>query len=181
MPEPPLWVVDTSTYTHLWRAGHAYLLEELAPGCMILVPSDVEAEIDRGRDVHPGIGSVGSTAWVRRTVLAEDEVWTQLQVKAALGGDPRQHLGECAVIACAAHRDLVALLDDRAAIEQADLRGVTSHDTLWLVIEAYKRLFNCDRPRTAGVIDDLLCTDMWLPITSGDSVLTWAYEEGLLP
>jgi hypothetical protein len=30
--EPPQWVMDTSAYTHLCRAGHAYIIEKLAPG-----------------------------------------------------------------------------------------------------------------------------------------------------
>lgn len=181
MNEPPAWVIDTSTYTHLWRAGHPYILEMLAPGAVLLVPSDVDLEIEEGRETYSNIGKVDDTSWAQRIFLTEDEVWTQAQVKAALGGDARQHLGECAVIACAKHRNLVALIDDREAIAQADLRGVASHDTLWLVIEAYKELFGRDRPRTAAVLDDLLSTDMKLPIDSGESLLSWAYEMGLLP
>ena len=34
---------------------------------------------------------------------------------------------------------------------------------------------------TARVVDDLLATGMFLPLTSGKSLLTWAYEQGLLP
>ena len=104
-----------------------------------------------------------------------------LQVKAELGGRPHEHLGECAVIAVAAHRGHVAILDDRAAIDVAERLGVTTHDTLWIVIEAYSKLFHEDRERTAQVIDDLIDTGMYLPIPSGASLLAWAYEEGLLP
>jgi predicted nucleic acid-binding protein len=98
-----------------------------------------------------------------------------------MGGGPTEHLGECAVIACAIHRNLTALLDDRRAVVQADLRGVPSHDTLWLVVEAYATLFAYDRDRAAQVVDDLLATDMYLPIDSGESLFAWAYEAGLLP
>ena len=59
-------------------------------------------------------------------------------VKAQMSGQDNEHLGECAVIACAYHRDMVAILLDRAAIEQADRLHVPTHDTLWIVIEAYK-------------------------------------------
>lgn len=181
MPEPRSWVTDTSVYTHLSRAGHAHILQDLAPGGIILVPDEVDAEIQEGQELYPGIAGVGVTSWAQLTVLTEEEVSTQLLVKAAMGGGPTKHLGECAVIACAVHRKLTALLDERRAITQADLRGVPSHDTLWLVVEAYATLFNYDRDHAAQVVDDLLATDMYLPIDSGQSLFAWAYEEGLLP
>lgn len=181
MPEAAPWVADTSVYTHLSRAGHINILKRLAPGGLILLPSDVDSEVQEGRTLFPRIVDPASTSWAKLTVLTEDEVFTQLAVKAALGGAPKQHLGECAVIACAQHRRLTALLDDRSAIAQADLRGVPSRDTLWLVIEAYFSLFERDRQPAIRVVDDLINTGMYLPIDSGDSLFSWAYEEGLLP
>lgn len=175
------WVVDTSAYTHLSRAGHADLIERLAPAGVVLIPAEVSAEIDRGRDLHRGIPAVSVVPWAELTVLTDDEVWTEILVKARMGGDPTSHLGECAVIACARHRDLVAILDERAAIEQALGLGVTTYDTLWMVVEAYKSLFDRDRDRTARVVDDLLETGMYLPVDSGEELMVWAYEEGLLP
>lgn len=157
------------------------ILRDLAPGEVILVPTDVNTEIQDGRETYPEIADPTSKSWIQLAVLTEDEVGTQLRVKAAMGGDPDDHLGECAVIACAKHRNLTALLDERTAIAQADRHGVPSHDTLWLVIEAYARLFAFDRARAVRVVDDLLATDMYLPINSGESLFVWAYEEGLLP
>jgi hypothetical protein len=94
--------MDTSTYTHLCRAGHADLIEQLAPGGIVVVA-------------------------------------------------------------------------------QADRLGVATHDTLWIVIEAYKVLFGRDKAITAKVVDDLLDTGMYLPLKSGESLVAWAWEEGLLP
>lgn len=181
MTEGQTWVTDTSVYTHLCRAGHAEVLELLTPGGVVLVPDEVGTEILAGRALYAGIPDPASTSWTRTTVLTEDEVFTQLLVKAALGGGPTQHLGESAVVACAKHRGFIALLDDRAAVAQADLHGVASHDTLWLVVEAYATLPDYDRDRVIEVVDDLLATDMYLPIDSGESLFAWAYEEGLLP
>lgn len=175
------WVVDTSTYTHLSRAGHLDLLRQLAPGGIVVVPTEVDAEIQNGRDRYPGIVAPEALSWVEQTVLTEAEEWTQLQVKAAIGGGPLENLGECAVIACAFHRGQVALLDDRAAVAQANLRGVQAHDTLWVVIEAYATVFSKNASRAVTVVDELLGTDMYLPIQSGTSLMAWAYEEGLLP
>ncbi|MBU4214193.1 MAG: hypothetical protein KJ792_06010 [Actinobacteria bacterium] len=49
------------------------------------------------------------------------------------------------------------------------------------MVEAYKTLFNRDRDRAVAVVDDLLTTDMYLPIRSGEELFARAYEEGLLP
>lgn len=181
MSDARRWVVDTSVYTHLARAGHAEILQRLSPGGLLLIPDDVDAEIQAGRDSHADIPDPASTTWAETTVLTEDERWTQLTIKAAMGGDRTKHIGECAVIACAKHRGFTALLDERSAIAQADLHGVPSHDTLWLVIEAHLTLPEYDRDRAIQVVDDLLATGMSLPVDSGGSLFAWAYEEGLLP
>lgn len=145
------------------------------------MPSEVVVEIERGRDRYPAIPAVSSVDWAKVVVLDEDEVWTMLDVKAQMGGGPDEHLGECAVVACAHHRGLVAVLDERAAIAQAKRLGVPVRDTLSIVVQAYKDLFECDRARAARVVDDLLDTEMKLPIDSGESLFAWAYEQGLLP
>ena len=173
--------MDTSTYTHLCRAGHSDIIKSLAPEGSVIVPTYVNQEIELGRDKYQGIPAATSVGWAEVAVLTEDEEWTMLGVKAQLGGRHNEHLGECAVIACAVHRNMTAILDERAAIAQACRLHVPVHDTLWIVIEAYKELYERDRDRTAKVVDDLLDTGMYLPVASGESLLTWAYEQGLLP
>ena len=173
--------MDTSAYTHLCRAGHESIIGQLAPGGVVLVPDDVSAEIDQGRDWHGEIPSVAEAPWAELAVLTDEEVLTQVQIKAQLGGTARQHLGECAVIACAHHRSHIAILDDRGAVQQAEALNVPWHDTLWIVIEAYKGLYRMDRARTAAVVDDLVRTGLYLPFDDGRSLFAWAYVEGLLP
>jgi predicted nucleic acid-binding protein len=173
--------MDTSTYTHLCRAGHACIIAKLAPGGVVLIPVEVDVEIQRGRDKYPGIPSSSDTPWAEIAVLSDDEQWTAMKVKAALGGGSEEHLGESAVIACAYHRGLVAVLEERAAVEQANLRNVSSIDTMWIVMAAYKSLFGRDRARVIAVVDDLLGTGMYLPFSSGEALFAWAYCEGLLP
>ncbi len=181
MTDPARWVIDTSAYTHLCRAGHSDLLEKLAPGGVVLVPTEVNVEIENGRAGHPNIHALASVGWAELAVLTDEEEWTKLLVKADLGGGPLEHLGECAVIACAYHRSLTAVLDEREAVAQADARDVRSVDTLWIVVEAYKTVFGRDRGLAVQVVDDLLATGMFLPVRSGQSLFIWAYEEGLLP
>jgi predicted nucleic acid-binding protein len=173
------WVLDTTVFTHLARAGHLDLVRALAPDGTVLVPTNVDDEIEEGRARHPDIPAVSTLDWVELAVLDEDETWTQLQVKAQLAGHPKEHLGECAVIACAHHRGLVAILDDRAAVAQAQVLGVPTHDTLWIVVKGY--LVTGGREAAVGTVDDLLDTGMYLPVGSGESLLAWAYEEGYLP
>lgn len=182
MTDGARWVIDTSAYTHLSRAGHADLLRRLAPGGIVVVPTYVSDEIEEGRLRFPRIPAISDASWASPAVLTDAEDLTVLELKADRGGlSPLEHLGECAVIACAKHRGMVAILDERDAVRQAEERGVRTHDTLWIVIEAYKKLLHRDRAATGQIVDDLLETDMWLPIASGESLLAWAYEESLLP
>ncbi|WP_349829274.1 hypothetical protein [Brevibacterium litoralis] len=174
-------MIDTSVFTHIARAEHLDTLRDLAPGEIVVIPTDVHDEIQRGRELHTGIPDPSALPWLTLTALSDEEVLTQLQVKAELGGSSLKNLGECAVIACAEHRGLTALLDDRQAIAQAKVHGVPHHDTLWLVIEAYATTFDHDRTAAEQMVDDLLATDMYLPVDSGESLFAWAYTEGLLP
>lgn len=173
--------MDTSTYTHMCRAGYGYVIEAIAPHGVVLIPAEVNTEIENGRDNHPGILSVSATGWAAHILMTDEEEWTALRVKAALGGGRSEHLGESAVIACAYHRNLVAVLDDRAAVAQADRLCVKSIDTMWIVVEAYKSLFDRDRTKTVELVDALIETGMYLPFQNGDSFIAWAWEEGLLP
>ena len=100
---------------------------------------------------------------------------------AQLGGGTYDHLGECTVIACAHNRGYVAILNDRAAVEQAKLLRVPSHGTLWIVIEAHNTVFLGDREHTANVVDDLISSGLYLPMKTGASIFVWAFKEGLLP
>ena len=173
--------MDTSTYTHLCRAGYACVIERLAPGGVVLIPHEVGVEIENARDDYTGIPSVASACWAKLAILTDDENLTAMQVKSALGGGLRQHLGESAVIACARHRRLIAVLDDRAAVEQAERLGVESVDTLWIVVQAYKFIYARDRDKVIALVDCLIATEMYLPFRSGTELFDWAYNEGILP
>lgn len=126
--------MDTSVYTHLCRAGYATTIPQLAPGGLVLIPRQVDIEIARGRDNYPSILAVSSVEWARTVVLDDDDELAAMLIKARLGGGVDEHIGECAVIAYAQRRGLVAVLDDRAAIEQADRLGVQSVGTMWIVV-----------------------------------------------
>lgn len=173
--------MDTSAYTHLCRAGYADIIGQLAPGGVVLIPCQVDIEIARGRDKYPSIPSVLSVEWAQTVVLDDDDELAAMFIKARLGGGIDEHIGECAVIAYAQRRGLLAVLDDRAAVEQADQLGVESIGTMWIVVEAYKSLWGRDANAMVAAVDALLDTDMRLPLRDGQEVLAWAYKEDLLP
>jgi capsular polysaccharide biosynthesis protein/predicted nucleic acid-binding protein len=174
------WVMDTSVYTYLCRAGYASLIQRLAPDGLVLVPTYVNTEIENARALYPEIPSAGSSEWAQIIAPNEEEDRTQIQVKAQMGGSIDQHLAECAVIACAFHRNLTAVLGEGVAVKQAQRLGVRTSSILWIIVEAYKTLYNRDRDLAAAVVDDLLATGMYLPFDSGESLFNWAHHEGLL-
>jgi predicted nucleic acid-binding protein len=173
--------MDTSAYTHLCRAGYASIIEKLAPGGVVLIPREVEVEIEKARNDHSGIPSVSSACWASLVITTDDEDFMAMQVKAALGGGKGVHLGESAVIACARHRSLIAVLDDRAAVGQAERFDVKWIDTLGIVVRAYKFVYAMDRDKASAIVDALIDTGMYLPFRSGAELFDWAYKEGILP
>jgi predicted nucleic acid-binding protein len=181
MIKPGRWVVDTSTYTHLARAGHLAILRDTALQGIILVPSQVQTEIDEGRDRYWGIPDPRSLTWVTVVVLDEEENDTLIEVKADMGGSPSEHIGECAVIAYSHHAGHTAVLDERAAVTQAEMLDVASVDTLDIVLLAWRTLFGEDKPAAERIVDDLLGTGMWLPVKAGRGLWAWAWTEGRLP
>ena len=105
---------------------------------------------------------MSSVEWARAVVLDDDDELAAMLIKARLGGGVDEHIGECAVIAYAQRRGLLAVLDDRAAIEQADRLGVQSVGTMWIIVEAYKSLWDRSANAMVAAIDALLDTDMRL-------------------
>jgi capsular polysaccharide biosynthesis protein/predicted nucleic acid-binding protein len=174
------WVMDASVYTHFWRAGHASLIPQLAPGGRVLVPTYAATEIDKDKALHPGIPSVDSVRWAQAIRLNEEEDRTQIQVKAQMGGSNDEYLPESAVIACALHRDMTAVLGHDDAIEQAHRLGVRTCGILWIVVEAYETVYDGNRGLAAALVDDLLAAGVQLPFDSGEELFTWAHQEGLL-
>ena len=131
--------MDTSTFTHFWRAGHSAVLRELAPSGIVLIPSEVNDEIESGRDRYFDIPSLKDIDWVELAILDQDsEYFTFLGAKGEMGGLSNQHLGECAVIACAHHRGMTAVLDERAAKAVAEQRQLDCVDTMWIAVDAIR-------------------------------------------
>lgn len=177
------WVMDTSTFTHFCRAGHVEVLRRLAPQGLILIPDTVHGEVEAGRDSGYDIPSIAALQWVELGVLTPEEEMRQLLIKADIpsrkGDSPRKNLGECAVLACAIHRGMVAAIDDGDARTQARNHNVRYITSMWIIARAYKTLDDVDSDAVERIYEDLVATDMRLPRV--ESFIGWAYEVGLLP
>lgn len=175
--------MDTSTFTHFCRAGHQDILRRLAPQGLILIPDTVYSEVLDGRDRDYDIPDVGDLEWVEVGVLTEQEQDTQLDIKvympSQVGESARKHLGECAVLACAIHRQMVAVIDDGGGRGQAVSRGVRHVNSMWIIAQARKTLADVDSEAAEQIYADLVATGMRLPQV--DSFIRWAYGVGLLP
>ncbi|UGT64179.1 hypothetical protein [Nocardia asteroides] len=180
---PDQWVMDTSVFTHWHRAGHGEILRRLSPGGqVILIPDAVNTEIEDARSTYIGIPAIAECAWVELVVLEPDEGAEQLAIQFDMGADsPAEHAGEAAVIAYAHAHKCTAIIDEREAIVQAKGYDVTCRDSMWIAVEALHTLADVDRTRAEQIVDDLLATDMWLPVKSGASLHAWAYTVGYMP
>src|SRR5438034_3990447 len=67
------WVMDTSTFMHLCRAGHAEIIERLPPGRSVLIPTDANDEIEPGRLSYSGIPTISAVEWAKVAVVTEQE------------------------------------------------------------------------------------------------------------
>ena len=183
MPVHDPWVMDTSVFTHWHRAGHSEILRRLSPdGQVILIPDAVNAEVEVAREKYSGIPAIAECGWTRLVVLGADEGAVQLAIQSDMGaGTPVEHAGEAAVIAYAHANGCTAILDEREALSQAEEYEVAARDSMWIVVEAYHVLDDVDRTHAEQIVDDLLATEMWLPIKSGASLVAWAYQVGYMP
>lgn len=174
--------MDTSTFTHFCRAGREDLLRRLAPQGVILLPDTVLTEVEAGRDRGYDIPAIASFPWVERGILTLAEEYTQLLIKVDMpskkSDPPRKHLGECAVLACAKHRAMVAVIDDGDARTQARQRELPYITTMWIVAEAHKTLEDIDCEATEQIYQDLLDTEMKLP--AAGAFHPWATRFGML-
>ena len=174
-------MIDTSAFTHIARAEHLDILELLAPTGVLLVPDSVGFEVNAGRNGYQGIPDIKDLDWVKLAVLLEPEADTQMEAKANLATAGTSDLGECAVIAVAKHRGMLAVLDDGDGRTEAAAHKIPVRMTLWVVLQAHLHLPGYDREKTVKVVDDLLATGMYLGINSGESFFAQTYEEGWQP
>lgn len=175
--------MDTSTFTHFFRAGHGDVLRRLAPDGVVVIPDTVHGEVQDGRDLDLDIPSINDLPWVELAVLTPAEEQDQLMFKVSLpskkGDGPRKNMGECAVLACATHREMIAVIDDGDARALAGVHAIKYVNSMWIIAQAYRTLDDVDAEGAEQIYEALCTTGMRLPPV--ESFIGWAYEVGLLP
>lgn len=181
VPHNGRWVMDTSTFTHFLRAGRGSVLQRLAPAGLILIPDTVNAEVETGRDLGYDIPTIASLPWVELGVLTPAEGDTQLLIKVEMPSpdDPRKNLRECAVLACAEHRSMIAVIDDGDARTQARARGLRFVTSMWIIAEAYRVLDDVDAEAAEQIYE--VCAKQGCDCPTLRVSFGWAYSVGLLP
>ncbi|MDN5854533.1 MAG: hypothetical protein L0K86_17120 [Actinomycetia bacterium] len=179
----PRWVMDTSTFTHFFRAGYGDILRRLAPLGVVVITDTVHGEVQDGRDLDLDIPSPNDLPWVELAVLTAAEEHDQLIFKVSMPSrkddNPHKNMGECAVLACATHRNMVAVIDDGDARILARTHEIKYVNSMWIVAQAYRALDDVDAESAEQIYEALLETGMRLPVV--ESFIGWAYEVGLLP
>ena len=175
--------MDTSTFTHFFRAGRGDILRRLAPFGVVVIPDTVHGEVQDGRELDLDIPSISDLPWVELAVLTPAEEQDQLTFKISMpskrGDNPRKNMGECAVLACATRRGMVAVIDDSDARTLAGTHGIKYVNSMWIIAQAYRTLDDVDAESAEQIYEALRATDMHLPVI--ESFIGWAYEVGLLP
>lgn len=174
-----LLVVDNSCLSHFARAGRLDLLEFITDGYERSTTEEVMVEIVDGITDHSALGQLIGPRWFSITELDLHETILAAQFKSELGGHPTRDLGECAVLAVAAARRGVAVVDDQDAATLGRRHGVTVVGTLAVIAGAVRRKI-VDRAVAESLVDELAATDMRLPV-DGAGFIPWCYEYGLLP
>lgn len=173
-------VFDNTALSHFARAGRLDVLEKLVAPYRCVTPAEVTTEIHNGLTEHPALAKVLLAQWIDVVELVEvEEVISFARYKAELGGGPQRNNGEAAVLAWTSVHGGIAVIDERAGTRIALRDGIAVHGTLWLVANGI-RSERLDRPDAERIVDELIGTEMSLPV-DGAGFVAWAYEEGLLP
>jgi predicted nucleic acid-binding protein len=174
-------VFDNTALSHFARAGRLSELELLTSTDICTTPNLVLDEVVRGIGEHSKLGAIVGLPWLRSTSLVEfEEVKAFATYKGAFGGGPDKNNGEAAVLAWVLVHGGTAIVDDEVARNAGIADGIEVHGSLWLIIRGFKR-GTIDRATAEAIVDDLIGTEMRLPVDSGRGLFAWAYQAGLLP
>jgi predicted nucleic acid-binding protein len=174
-------VFDSTALSHFARAGRLQELPAVAGTDSCFVPVAVLTELTRGAVEHPALGTVSTQAWLSAVECDElNELVAFARYKRELGGGPQRNNGEAAVLAWVSVNGGTAIIDEYVARSIADREGISAHGSLWLVIRGFKTKV-LDRATAENIVDDLITSEMRLPVASGADLFAWAYTEGLFP
>jgi predicted nucleic acid-binding protein len=172
---------DTTALSHFSRAGRLDTMREITAGDECILLGEVMAELAKGVAIYPELGRIPAEPWLRPMELNElKELAAFASYKGELGGGPAKNNGEAAVLAWVSVNGGTAVIDEEVGRNMGVRDGLQVHGSLWLVIRSFKSNV-LDRATAEHIVDDLVGTEMRLPVNSGADLFTWAYSSGLLP
>lgn len=174
------FIFDAGPLGHFARSGHLHVLHEICRDAHLVVTEVVMQEIERGVPVYPELQRVLDAEWLTRVVLQTlPEVGAFAEYAQTLGSSRDRDLGEVATLAWADVHGATAIIDDFAARNAAQKRSVSTHGTLWLVVQAMKERSLSER-QGSDLVQALLDTGTRFPFKGASEFIPWAREEGLL-
>lgn len=174
-------VFDTTALSHFVRAGRMDELRLAGGDDEPVLLAEVMAELARGIPSYPSLGSAVAGGWLKQAELQElSELAAFARYKGELGGGPDRNNGEAAVLAWVTVNGGIAIIDEAAARGIGKREGLQVYGSLWLLLRSFKTRV-LDRATIEAIVDDLIATDMRLPVSSGANLFSWAYETGILP
>ncbi|MDP8927151.1 MAG: hypothetical protein M3O70_00850 [Actinomycetota bacterium] len=180
MPEPRYLIFDASPLSHFARAAELDILCEITNGFERATTQSVLDEVRTGARKHPELHDVERLGWL--TIVRTDS----LPVLQAYGeysrllGSSTRDVGEASVLAWCEVNGGVAYVDDQAAHNVGNQRGVEVRRTLNLIIEGCRRALY-DEARAQALVQVLADRDARLPLDAVDDLFSWARIEGLWP
>ena len=174
-------VFDATALSHFARAGRTQELQLAAADDEPILLAEVAAELAQGVAGYPSLGNAAAGDWLKVVELQEiPELAAFARYKGELGGGPDRNNGEAAVLAWIQVNGGTAIIDEIVARRIGNRERLQVHGSLWLLIRSFKaRLF--DRATIEAIVDDLISTEMRLPVSTGVELFAWAYEAGILP
>ena len=173
-------IFDNSPLSHFARAGRLVTLEQLVAGRVCLTTSEVRSELLSGTSRFPQLLDALRLPWLSIVDLDDmAELAAFAAYKVQLGGGLSRNVGEATVLAWAKVNGGIVVMDERAGSRLAQRDGIEVHGTLWLVVHGLRNGV-LDREQAESLVDELIATDLRLPV-DGRGLFAWAFGEGLLP
>src|SRR5262249_11227395 len=122
------------------------------------------------------LGTVSAESWLQPTELKElKELAAFARYKGELGGGPERNNGEAAVLAWVNVNGGIAIIHEEVGRNIGGRGGVKGHGSCGLVIPGFQSHV-LDRASAERNGDDLIDTEMRLPVSSGADLFTLAFN-----
>ena len=173
-------IFDAGPLSCFARAERMDALRDIASDARCVVTDVVLQEIERGVPAYPELQAVLDADWLDHVRLERlDELGLFAEYARVLGSSREKDRGEAATLAWAEAHGATAIVDERAATNVGRQRRVSTHGTLWLVLQGVNA-GRLTEGQADAIVGALLETGSWLPFGSAGEFIPWARREGLL-